>query len=284
MANDADINEEMKIWQQGDVILGAELPFLHVFDAHQPITGESRADVASVPAADRNPDLRSVSSEASGFVILTQTCDLVRNCEKRPYVEVAPLTKVGDNTHLLVRESRVPRFVSLTPLADDKLVADLDRVMTVEKAVLATVPKASRIRGCESDAEKQSFAQALARKRSRFAFPNDFVEAVRPIQERVQQKHNKPTEEGRFLRALREIRVKAEPGWSDQGKFLTFYFILPEDEENLDSHRNEADALMARMKISEGQETPESILLSISRMSALLYLSTAQLDFDYLSD
>ena len=70
---------------------------------------------------------------------------------------------------------------------------------------------------------------ALARKRSRFAFPDDFVVATRNLQERLIGKHNRQTDEGAHLRALREIRVRAAPSWNDGDVRLSWWFIKDAD-------------------------------------------------------
>jgi len=58
-----------------------------------------------------------------------------------------------------------------------------------------------------------TLAETLGGKRSRAALPDDFTELVKPLQRRTVERHNKATDEGRSLRALREIRVIAKPAW-----------------------------------------------------------------------
>jgi len=94
--------------------------------------------------------------------------------------------------------------------------------MTVEKPVVA---KWRRTPGYRSDSDGRAFAQALSRKRVRFAFPDDFTELARKLQERFIGKHEKNTDEGRGLRALREIRVQATPAWEADPVALIFWFI-----------------------------------------------------------
>lgn len=285
MTGEAEIDEQMKKWRQGDVILGVELPFLHAFDAHQPLTDESKADVADEPPAERNPDFRLIGIEVKGFAVLTQTCDLVRQCSVRPYVELAPLVEIADEDIFnSVKGAHRPSYAYLRPIEDQKLLVDLDRVMTVEKSVLAKVPDACRIVGCETDKEKRDFVRALERKRSRFAFPADFGVAAAPIRKRVKRWSGKDSDEGQFIDAVREIRVKAEPDWNNEDRDLTFYFIFPENVEILGPYHQAARNLIQRFKTKDGKDPPEFGLLSITAMSAALYLSTDKLDFDDLSD
>lgn len=93
-------------------------------------------------------------------------------------------------------------------LREQRLVADLDRVMTVEKSVVFSW---QRTVGCPLDEDARNFARALARKRARFAFPNDFNRLVDPLSQRLKEKHDRRSPEGGALRALREIRVVVTP-------------------------------------------------------------------------
>ena len=115
-------------------------------------------------------------------------------------------------------------------VSDRRLVADLDRVMTVEKAVVAGW---TRLEGCGNDIEARRLALTLARKRARVAFPDDFVALALPLMTRMSSKHDKESDEGRGLRALREIRVRASPSWDAQEVRLLFWFIRSEDEPTL---------------------------------------------------
>ena len=74
-----------------------------------------------------------------------------------------------------IRRLKRPAFAYVPITAGDHLVADLDRTMTIEKALVAGW---ARTPGWETDDELRDFASALARKRSRFAFPDDFVAAA----------------------------------------------------------------------------------------------------------
>ena len=82
--------------------------------------------------------------------------------------------------------------------------------MTVEKAIVAGW---TRIPGWETDNDLRDFARALARKRSRYAFPDDFVAAARSLQERLTDKHNKQTDEGPiFERFTKSACAPRHPG------------------------------------------------------------------------
>jgi hypothetical protein len=127
-----------------------------------------------------------------------------------------------------IRRLRRPAFAYVPATAANCLVADLDRTMTVEKSLVADW---TRVPGWETDTDLRDFALALSRKRSRFAFPEDFVAAAMPLQERLTEKHNGQSDEGAHLRALREIRVRAAPSWDSKQVQLSWWFVKDADPE-----------------------------------------------------
>ncbi|RKH49440.1 hypothetical protein D7X55_10325 [Corallococcus sp. AB049A] len=208
-----EIDAALQHWRQGDLALD-ERWFIHAGDSAVALTD------ASAGAAEEG--LQALISETEGLAVVTQTCDIVRTCTDRPFVEVAPLVRLNEATLLDVQRGRRPALATMPAMVSKGLAVDLDRIMTVEKSLVA---KWQRTPGCSSDAEIRSFAQALARKRERFAFPDDFNAFAKKLQSRLIGKHEKETDEGRALRALREIRVQAAPDWNATFVTLFFWFI-----------------------------------------------------------
>jgi hypothetical protein len=62
----------------------------------------------------------------------------VRTCTSRPFIEVVPLVEVDEPSLREVQKGRRPQYAYIPGAAGLKLVADLDRVMTVEKPVLTS--------------------------------------------------------------------------------------------------------------------------------------------------
>lgn len=208
-----DINAALADWRQGDLTLGEQW-LLTRADPARPLTPESRSGC--------DEETGNTEAEVAGLAVLTQTCDLVRRWTERPYVEVAPLVTLEEQAWPLARRGRLPRYFVLRGLETSRLAVDLDRVMTLEKAVVAGWV---RVPGCADDEEARRFALALARKRARFAFPDDLTALVKPLQDRLIQKHDKASPEGRALQALREIRLRASPSWDAEVVELTFFFL-----------------------------------------------------------
>lgn len=260
-------------WRQGDCVLGEQW-FLFRLDPSDPLTP------AAKEAAAEGAEAAEV--EVRGLMIATQTCDIVRRCQDRPFVEVCPLVEVGeDELHQIERGQR-PRYAYVPAVAKERLVGDLDRVMTVEKAVVASW---TRTVGCDSDAETRTLARALARKRVRFAFPDDFTRLVRKLQSRLQQKHGKNSDEGRALRSLREIRVRAAPSWSADAVQLLFWFLRNENEPDFEGKEwdDQRKKWLKLVRASDRFTQVDGIVTTLDDITARDYVESDPLDLDHLS-
>lgn len=207
------IDKVLREWRQGDFVLGEHWVLFRT-SADSPITPEA------IHAAEE--DSNAAESEASGLLVITQTCDIVRSCVDRPFVQVCPLIEADAQTINEVQRGYRPQYASVPGLEDEGLIADLDEVMTVEKGVVADWDRRS---GCFTDEDSRRLALVLARKRKRVAFPDDFASFAYGLQKRVSAKHDKNSPEGRALRALREIRVRAAPSWGADRVDVEFFFI-----------------------------------------------------------
>lgn len=268
-----EVDTILKEWCQGDFVLG-EHWFVQRCNPKRPLTE------ASSDAAEEGTDL--VEDEVRGFVVVTQTCDIVRFCDSRPFIEVVPLVEVDEQCLYEVRRSRRPQYAYIPGVAELNLVADLDRVMTVEKAVVAEWERKS---GCQNDEEIRALGQALARKRVRFAFPDDFTELAKKLQKRMQDKHDKSSIEGEALRALREIRVRAAPSWGAPKIQLMFWFIRDEEqvqERGLGWDRHLKQWLQL-IPASGRFQSVEGLVVSLEDMTAKDYVESDPLDLDRLS-
>lgn len=278
------IDEALQAWRQGDVSLDAGLEFLHCADLTRPHSPASRqlaetmAESGELIEAGATPVL---DEGVSGMVMLSQTCDVVRGCRDRPFVEVAPLIEVSEQFLEDVRRLKRPAFAYVPATAGSRLVADLDRSMTVEKAIVAGW---TRTPGWQDDNELRDFALALARKRSRFAFPDDFIDAARDLQKRLTDKHNKNTDEGAHLQALREIRVRAAPSWADAQVHLSWWFIKDDDPDSVVVNWPKfLDEWMSRFDQTGRFDLGTYIACRLEDITARDYVESERLDLDSLS-
>lgn len=205
-------------WQQGDVLLDVkDLRFLYWADLSNPITP------AAVQAQEGSEGgLDGIAEDVAGFVVVSQTCDLQRDVAKRPYVELAVLVAVDAIQHKEIEKLQQPRYVAIPGVSDARLVADLDRIMTVEWSALKNLRVKS---GFSDNRERRIFARALARKRGRAALPNDFVAGFSPVAKHLTKVAKKPGVETTHIDAVTELRVRAEPDWTAEKPNVTVYVI-----------------------------------------------------------
>lgn len=260
-------------WRQGDCVVGEQW-FVFRTDLERPLT------LAGAAASAEGVD--TAESEVFGFMVLTQTCDLVRTSSERPFVEVCPLVEVDEAQHREIERGRRPNYAFVPALADRRLVGDLDRVMTIEKAVVAGW---DRVPGWQTDAEARRLALALARKRARVAFPDDFVAFATPLMSRMSSKHDKQSDEGRALRALREIRVRAEPSWDADAVKLAFWFIRDADDATFEGKRWDQFLEEWEKRIPKGGRfvDVQAVMQTLDDLTAREYVESDPLDLDYLS-
>ena len=267
------VDRRLSAWRQGDCVLG-EHWFLFRTDAQRPLTGDAAA------AAAEGSD--NAEGAVRGFAVLTQTCDLVRRCADRPFVEVSPLVEVDDRVLHEIRRGRRPNYGFIPEVAGHGLVADLDRIMTVEKSVVAVW---ERIEGCRTDDDARRLSLALARKRVRTAFPNDFVAFARPLVDRILRKHDRQSDEGRALRSLREIRVRAAPSWAADAVELMFWFILDDEDPGMETTGWEhyvRDLLNAQPESGRFVHV-DGVVQTLDDLTARDYVESDPLDLDHLS-
>jgi hypothetical protein len=267
------VDSALAVWRQGDCVLG-ELWFVHRLDASFAVTDAGRT------AAEAGADL--AEQEVHGFVILTQTCDIVRSCAERPFLEVCPLVEVDGERLREIQRGRRPTYAVVPLLSTRNLVADLDRVMTVEKPLAATW---TRTPGWSADGEARAFALALSRKCVRVAFPDDFVAFARKLQSRLGDKHDKNTDEGRGLRALREIRIQAAPTWDAPRVEIFFWFVRDDGDADFEG-KSWADLLKGWLNLvpATGRFTPvDGQVVTLPDMTAEDYVNSDPLDLDHLS-
>ena len=271
-----EVDAALESWRQGDCVLGEDW-FVHRFDPTAPLTPESESidlDGGTL-----------VESPVAGLVVLTQTCDIVRSCfgpNARPFIEVAPLVAVDEEIFRQVRHGWRPGYAYIPAIAELRLVADLDRTMTLEKGVVA---KWQQTQGCDSDEDRRKFAQALARKRARAAFPDDFTKLAEKLHKRLKEKHDRQSPEGRALRSLREIRVKAAPSWGATKVSIFFWFI--KDDSSVCPDESSWDTLCSRwlelVKPAGRFNEVEGLVADLEGIPASEYVDSDQLDLDHLS-
>jgi len=275
-----DVDAALQAWRQGDCVLGEQW-FLHRFLPSDPITDASHTTPVS-RGGDPTDVIDVAETPVAGLVVVTQTCDIVRPCSDRPFIDVCPLVEVNADDLAAIAQLRRPIYALVPALADRRLVAHLDRLMTLEKPVVA---QWARVAGCRDDAELRAFAEALSRKFARFAFPDDFDAHVKRLVERLDEKHRRNSDEGRALRALREIRVRATPAWDAPEVGLHFWFIRYDAEATFEN-RPWSDQLAKWLTLVPAASrfaAAEGVVVALDDLTAADYLQSDRLDLDRLT-
>jgi hypothetical protein len=276
---DLDLAEILSAWRQGDAILGNHLRFVHVADLTRPLTAESKELAIS------ENGIVAVGSTLAGGIIVTQTCDIVRNPDEYPFVQAAALIEISQSEYTEIVKGQRPNFAAVPGLADRFLVARLDLITTAEKTLLVNAPQNAIVRGCRSDAEQMAFAECLSRKYSRFAFPDDFTRAVAKVQKKLREKHSSSGDNGEAFRALSEIRVAAIPSWDAKEPELLFLFVRSETASHVEVEiaQRVIGSLMEKFDKSGRFHDVRHRVVLLSDITASLYLSSQPLDLDHLS-
>jgi len=261
--------------RQGDCVVSTQ-EFVFLFDPKEPFTKASK----ETQAAD--PEQNIAVIEVEGFVILTQTCDLIKSPEACPFVEVAALVRPLKEEHLpLIKQKKMPRYVEVPGVFDKGLVADLDQIVTVEKPALL---KWHLVRGCSDDHQTKSFASAIARKRNRAALPDDFNLYIKEFQTRCKERHGKATDEGRVLTYINEIRVYPQGNWwtTEKTEVFLWFLIHPQHSDKKELIKTEIGKLLTLIKDNDKYSYDHKII-EYGEMSAKEYVASQLLDYDYLS-
>lgn len=260
-------------WQQGDFSLDCG-DFLFR-DLPEPIDG-GEDDGGAV-----------FDSEVVGFAVISQTCDVVRDPERVPYVSVCPMVAVDGKRIGEIERGQAPRFgfLSATP---EGVVVDFSRTMSVTKELLVSWHKQ---RGCEDENQQLEFARALETFFGRFAFPDDFVASVASLRKAILSKYSKGESDlGKAVRSIREIRVFPHASWSDESSVpITFIAVLDDEGERELADREEIEKQIWPKISAIDWQGPFSLhddglyLATLADLTAADYLNSYPLDVNSLS-
>lgn len=274
------INAAMKNWQQGDFFRAEDLFFIHLADLTRPLTTEAMDIARERIEAGETLEVEGVASAVVGYVVITQTCDIVRNCQVRSYIELSPLVVVEPSTLKEARLLRRPALAFLPGAADSNMLADLDRMITIEKSILSSY---TRISGCKSDSDRRAFADALARHRNRPAFPDDFNNCMSPLRDHLKKIHRSSDAEGLLINSIGEIRVTASPCWdTDQVRIFVWFILLNQAVPPYGDISQYIDKWLSLFEPSE-KYSLEAVVCLLDEMKASEYVGSDRLDLDQLS-
>ena len=237
------IDAAAKTWRQGDVV--ADVAIVRYAYAHLPLTAAT-ARAGGGATAIREPLERAA--------IISQTCEVVRNCAQRPMLHIAAVVTLHGAMLDEAKRGWRPQYVAVPWAGDDQFV-DLELQGTVEKSVLLG---AGQVASCPDSGSAMRFASGLARHRARFAFPDDLTPTLTPLVNRFREKAGKDTPQGRRIDEIIEIRASATPDWDAAGISVELVFLI--DPQKLPSQPLGADppsVLLAEIDSLDAQRLAE---------------------------
>jgi hypothetical protein len=260
MAENSEEEPLLSDWRQGDFCLDAELEI--------PILGHDEEGAFFGSATGR------------GMIVISQSCDIVRDPADRPHIQVSPLLEVNEAELSAVKGKRRPQFATFQALSDHSLVVDLDVVATVDKRVARSWRRAG---GCADEAERAEFAAALARHKQRFAFPDGFDAAIKDFRRWIERRAEKSNNAGGMIRAIDEIRVRCDD-WSADPLVLELICVLKGDPTAME--RQAWDAPRADLESKITTVCPDAFvrIATKSEISLTEYQESHFLDLDGLSE
>ena len=136
----------------------------------------------------------SIEGLDSGFVIVSQRCDLVRCLRDEPLVELAQADHNEDRAVISIASKNSPRLLHLADSQDGAWIVDLRKRAAIPKVLL---PKHEVVLPIPAGRARRDFAQRIGRRYSRKAIPDDIAMGfqspvakwVRSSNERVKQSH-----------------------------------------------------------------------------------------------
>jgi hypothetical protein len=233
----------------------------------------------AAPAEGEPGTIEAVADENTiGLVVVSQTCDIVGD---HPLILLCPLVEVDAEGAANIKAGRTPQFAFLEHPPKDNIVADISRVMAVERAVVAGW---DRKPGFSTEALQRKFAYALERKFGRFAFPDAFNAAIGKFHADVRKKHGKDTDIGKALATLKEIRVRAAPNWDANPADILFYFLFepPIDPAQLQLMRTELTKLVDKIAWGDGyrwEMDGKYVLVALDDITGRDYAESVALDY-----
>jgi hypothetical protein len=271
-------------WQQGDIIELDGLPFMYLADLRNPTLSASKEFIGNQTIGDGENPYAAISVDVKKFVVISQTCDLVRTFSKSPTIQLAALEKVSKDQLANSKRRTSIRYLFLPTLEHELYVADLDKIVTVEKAVLLAVDLKTKICAVGSDDEAQVLSDDIARKFTRFAFPDDFSLACSPIRDFVIKNHNKQNSTGQQLRSIIEIRVASSKGWLDMTSTFKFLFFFEERKMIDDNCEKSIQEMINKFAVNRSYpEKPTFQCLTFEDITAAAYRRSPLLDLNFLS-
>ncbi|OLP52610.1 hypothetical protein BJF92_14420 [Rhizobium rhizosphaerae] len=211
-AADVLTDEEYKAlgrWRQGDFTLQRN---------HIPLIFETD---------DEGLDVGTI--ETCGWIVITQTCDIVNYGKRKEYVSICPIVVVPPDVLKEVHAGVTPAYGKLDLAVADDHVVDFGMTATVHKRALLLLERRD---GFSDDAARSVFQQSLERRYGRFAFPDWLSNGpLRQLRKRAREAHKSSGANGNIYKAIDEFRVRGNPDLESKGSVIGFLAVVNRDKE-----------------------------------------------------
>lgn len=268
-SSDTLTDEEMAAlaeWRQGDYTIDHH---------HFPVILETTED-----------DIDLGHSKACGWVVISQTCDIVNYGEGKEYVSISPIVEALDSFLKDVERGVTPAAAVLENRVQPNHVVDLGRTASIHKRALAPL---ARRDGFSGDLTRSVFSQTLERRFGRFAFP-DWLSTgpLRQLRERARDKHKTGGALGDVYKAVDEFRVRGNPDLETHGAAIGFFAVVDAEKEKKTTRaaiREELQALAKKFDWPDAfvKEDDLFVVVTLDEMSGRELRESHAVDLDFIS-
>lgn len=218
-----------------------------------------------------------------GVVVLSQTCDVVRDPRFRPNILVAPVLDSPTQQQFSdARRGRAPLLLHLPAVsgAAEKL-ADLQHATSVPKTSVIGAMLTSRHTTADSSADAAHLGARVGRTYSRFAFPDEVHSFTDALSKKARETSGSSKPFGRVIDYVEDLRLKANH-WDRPARVLTLYVVAP---KRLLIQRDDVDPDWdwATARPENSKRTEQIGSLPLARVSELLADACDALNVDPLS-
>lgn len=222
------------------------------------------------------------------LVIVSQTCDLLKEQAKEPFVEAirAFWTDIPSIIREAGRNSARYFLLQQRKIGDSNqgLIADATFRVLIDKAALRQLEPVQCF-NAEDERTPRKFSNWLGRRYSRLAVPDDYVRAIqRPIVQGIEKLSDNSPMQG-ILDRIEEIRFAVEDA---EDKPLKVSFIFLEDSSggtgiDSESIADFAGWIAQRLSKTGLADLVDWQLLDYERISVADYFDTYQLPLDHFT-
>lgn len=196
-------------WRQGDFTLQR---------THVPLILETD---------DEGLDIGTI--ETCGWVVITQTCDIVNYGKRKEYVSICPIVVAPPEVVKEVRAGVTPAFGKLDLAVAEDHVVDFGLTATVHKRALILLERRD---GFQNDAARSIFQQSLERRFGRFAFPDWLSNGpLKQLRKRAREAHKSSGANGDIYKAIDEFRVRGNPDLESKDSVIGFLVVVDREKE-----------------------------------------------------